>query len=107
MFNKQPSNTTPFDIFDIAYIERVAMGAVAPDKIPTEAENQEKLALLNRYLQENPRGRIIGTERSFSLIRIGEHQVVLESVVYHVGFKRKPYATKKQPEAPIVTTAPK
>ena len=49
---------------------------------------QEAADLLNRCLSE--RGRIIGMEKNFNLLNIGEHQVVLQSLVYHIGFSRKP-----------------
>jgi hypothetical protein len=29
-------------------------------------------------------------EKNFNLLNIGEHQVVLQSLVYHIGFSRKP-----------------
>lgn len=79
-----------YDITDVGHVERIIVGSTEPDRIPSTQENQQKIDLLNRYLQTSPRGRIIGTERSFTLVRIGEHQVVLEAVAYHIGFKRKP-----------------
>lgn len=82
--------TSCYDITDIGHVERIIVGSTQPDAIPTPEENQLKIDKLNAYLQTSPRGRIIGTERSFSLVRIGEHQVVLEAVAYHIGFKRKP-----------------
>lgn len=82
--------TSCYDITDIGHVERIIVGSTQPDAIPTPEENQLKIDKLNTYLQTSPRGRIIGTERSFSLVRIGEHQVVLEAVAYHIGFKRKP-----------------
>lgn len=87
---KQSQFTSSYDITDIGHIERLVIGTTSPDRIPTEEESQQKVQLLNKYLQTSPRGRIIGCERSFALVRIGEHQVVLEAVAYHVGFKRKP-----------------
>ncbi|QTH70419.1 hypothetical protein [Pseudoalteromonas xiamenensis] len=88
MFGQVAQHT--FDITDVGHIERIVVGTVEPDKIPTEQENANKMALINRCLTEFPKGRIIGTERSFSLVRIGEHQVVLECVAYHIGFKKRP-----------------
>lgn len=87
---KSDRTTSSYDITDIGHVERIIIGSTEPDTIPTTKENQLKIDKLNAYLQTSPRGRIIGTERSFSLVRIGEHQVVLEAVAYHIGFKRKP-----------------
>lgn len=89
MFKNIQTNHS-YDITDIGFVERIVIGSVTPDKIPTDEENAQQMARLNHSLQTPPKGRIIGTERSFSLVRIGEHQVVLEAVAYHIGFKRKP-----------------
>ena len=51
---------------------------------------EEARALLNRCLTDSPRGSIIATEKSFTILQIGEHQVVLQWICYHVGFPRKP-----------------
>ena len=32
----------------------------------------------------------VGIEKSFKILNIGEHQAVLQWLVYHVGFTRKP-----------------
>ncbi|WP_220487856.1 hypothetical protein [Shewanella sp. SR44-3] len=90
MFNTPSQSVNTFDITDVGYIERVVVGTTDPGQIPTEEETQAKLAIINRCLTEFPKGRIIGVERSFSVVRIGEHQVVLEAVVYHIGFKKPP-----------------
>lgn len=90
MFGQSSGQVNTFDITEVGFIERVVIGTSTPDKIPTNEENQQQMAFLNRCLSDFPKGRIIGVERSFSVVRIGEHQVVLESVVYHVGFKKIP-----------------
>lgn len=90
MFGPSTGEVNTFDITEMGYIERIVVGTTTPDTMPTEEDNQKKMALVNRCLSEYPKGRIIGIERSFSVIRIGEHQVVLESVTYHIGFKKIP-----------------
>lgn len=90
MFNTNDSAVNTFDITDVAHVERVVIGTTDPAQMPTNEENDSNMQLLNRCLSDYPKGRIIGVERSFSVVRIGEHQVVLESVVYHVGFKKVP-----------------
>lgn len=79
-----------FDITDVGHIERLVVGSTDPSSLPGEEEIQQRMALINRCLSDHPKGRIIGVERSFSVVRIGEHQVVLEAVVYHIGFRKRP-----------------
>jgi hypothetical protein len=78
------------DLSDIGYVFRLAVGSRDPENLTAESEIQSAVALLNRCLSESPRGRIIGIEKTFNLINVGEHQVVLQSMIYHLGFLRKP-----------------
>ena len=80
-----------FDLTDVGYVKRITIGSENPEKMRTEPEIQQAVDLLNRCLSESPKGTIIGMEKNFSLLHIGEHQVVLQCMVYHVGFARKPY----------------
>lgn len=79
-----------FDLTDVGFVKRITVGNTNPEKLLTEAEIQAAADLLNRCLTNSPRGRIIGVEKNFSILNIGEHQVVMQCVVYHVGFPRKP-----------------
>lgn len=79
-----------FDLSSVGFVKRLVIGNNNPEK-PTDEELIEKqLALLNRCLHDYPKGKIIGIERNFFILNIGEHQVVMQYSVYHVGFKRKP-----------------
>jgi hypothetical protein len=80
-----------FDLTDVRYVKRIIVGNDNPEHMRSEAEIQKASDLLNRCLTDTPKGTIIGTEKNFMLLNIGEHQVVLQSVVYHVGFTRKPF----------------
>jgi len=80
-----------FDLTDIGFVKRIVVGSTDPEKLVSEAAVQAEADLLNRCLTESPRGRIIGIEKNFTLLNIGEHQVVLQALIYHVGFSRKPY----------------
>jgi hypothetical protein len=80
----------PFDISDISFVHRIIVGSTKPDKLADEESIQQEMKLLNRCLTESPKGKIIGQEKGFNIIRIGEHQVVLQYIAYHIGFKRKP-----------------
>jgi len=80
-----------FDVTDIGFVKRIVVGSTDPEKLASDEAVQAEADLLNRCLTETPRGRIIGIEKNFTLLNIGEHQVVLQALVYHVGFARKPY----------------
>lgn len=80
-----------FDLTDVGYVKRIVVGSTDPEKLSSAERVEGEAALLNRCLSDIPRGRIVGVEKNFSLLNIGEHQVVLQALVYHVGFARKPY----------------
>ncbi len=80
-----------FDLSGIGYVKRVVVGSNNPSDIQAEQKIEEAMALLNQCLTGQPKGKIIGIERSFSILAIGEHNVVLQWLTYHVGFPRKPF----------------
>ncbi|WP_205729151.1 hypothetical protein [Ferrimonas sediminicola] len=99
MITSQGSSNT-FDLTNVSYVHRVIVGSVDPQSLPSEEKKQQQMAEVNRCLNEPPKGKILGMERSFSILRIGEHQVVLEAVAYHIGFQRTPYwLTQPKPQA--------
>ena len=79
-----------FDLTDVKYVKRIVVGSNDPAQMSTEAQVEQARALLNRCLSESPKGKIIGLEKSFTILQVGEHQVVLQWLSYHVGFPRKP-----------------
>ena len=79
-----------FDLNAVRYVKRVVVGSSNPGQMATEQDITAAQELLNRCLNETPKGSIIGIERSFTLLQVGEHQVVLQWLSYHVGFTRKP-----------------
>ena len=83
-------STDRFRLTDMRFIKRIVVGNDNPQNIRTEAEVQEAMDLVNQCLSSTPRGYILGVEKSFGLYNIGEHQVVLQYAVYHIGFARKP-----------------
>ena len=83
-------NKEVFDISSVGYVKRIVIGNNNPEKATDERTIQKQIDLLNRCLTEYPKGKIIGIERNFFILNIGEHQVVLQYSVYHLGFKRKP-----------------
>ncbi|HYW15125.1 MAG TPA: hypothetical protein VE891_03085 [Allosphingosinicella sp.] len=79
-----------FDLTDVGYVKRITVGSPDPESRRTEGEINAATELLNRCLTEIPKGKILGIEKSFTTLNIGEHQVVLQSLTYHVGFSRRP-----------------
>ncbi len=79
-----------FSLTDIRYVHRVVVGNDNPETQPDEEKYKRQLEYLNRCLSEYPKGKIIGQEKNFFLLNIGEHQIVMQYIVYHVGFERKP-----------------
>lgn len=79
-----------FDLNDVRYVKRVVVGSSNPAQMASEKDIEAAQALLNRCLNETPKGSILGIERSFTLLQLGEHQVVLQWLSYHIGFPRKP-----------------
>jgi len=83
-------SSSQFQLSNIRFIKRIVVGNDNPQNMRTEAEVQAAMELVNKCLSELPRGYIIGIEKNFGLYTIGEHQVVLEYLVYNIGFERKP-----------------
>lgn len=84
------NNKDVFDLSSVGYVKRIIIGNSNPEKPVDEIAIQKQMDLLNRCLTEYPKGKIIGIERNFFILNIGEHQVVMQYSVYHLGFKRKP-----------------
>jgi cell division inhibitor SulA len=78
------------DLTEVRYVKRIIVGSDNPAQIRTREEIEEAEALLNRCLTDTPRGAIIAVEKSFTILQVGEHQVVLQWLCYHVGFARRP-----------------
>jgi len=85
-----------FNLTDMRYIKRIVVGNDNPQNLRTEAEVQEAMDLVNRCLSGTPRGYLLGIEKSFGLYNIGEHQIVLQYSVYHIGFNRKPLSLQER-----------
>lgn len=79
-----------FDLTDVTFIKRIMVGSSDPEAIRDQTQVEAAMNLVNRCLSDLPKGKVIGMEKSFSLLNIGEHQVVLQCIIYHIGFTRKP-----------------
>lgn len=83
-----------FSLSDIKFVERYTVGNVNAEQLPDETLIAKQTERLNVALSHG--GKIVGQEKNFFLLNIGEHQVVSQYIVYHVGFERKPYFSKGQ-----------
>lgn len=75
---------------DIRYVKLVTIGSVNPNLPFSEQSRKAQTELLNRCLNDYPRGIIIGKDISVGRYQVGEHELTMERVTYHVGFTRKP-----------------
>lgn len=82
--------TMAVDLSEIKYIKRFVVGNDNPQHMHSNEEINRQLKKLNDALNATPKGKIISTEKNFALLSVNEHQILLEWVVYHVGFNRKP-----------------
>ena len=57
-----------FDLTNIRYVKRIIVGQNNPNEPYKEEDYQKANDLLNKCLNEVPRGKIIGIERNFYLM---------------------------------------
>lgn len=75
---------------DIQYVKLVSVGSVNPNNPLSEESRKQQVDILNRCLNDFPKGKIIGQDRTIGRYQIGEHELVMEKMTYHVGFSRRP-----------------
>lgn len=78
------------ELADIRYVKLVPVGSVNPNNPLSEQSRQEQADLLNRCLNDYPKGVIIGKDIAIGRYLIGEHELTMEKVTYHIGFPRRP-----------------
>jgi hypothetical protein len=66
------------------------VGSVNPNNPISDQSRTEQMALLNRCLTDYPKGVIIGKDTTIGRYMVGEHELTMEKITYHIGFKRKP-----------------
>ncbi len=79
-----------FDLTTARHVVRIVVGNDNPERICSRQEAEDAMAKLNAALEGPPRGVVVGVEKGFSLIQIGEHQVVQQWIAYHVALPYKP-----------------
>ncbi len=75
---------------DIRFIKLVTIGSINPACLLSDQEKEKQVKLLNRCLNDYPRGTIIGKDISVGKYVVDRHELTMEKVTYHVGFRRKP-----------------
>ena len=75
---------------DICYIKLVPVGSVNPNNPLSDQSRAEQVNLLNKCLNDYPKGVIIGKDITVGRYMLGEHELTMERTTYHVGFTRKP-----------------
>lgn len=86
----RPDIKTMFDLTEAKYVKRITVGNDNPGHMLSNEQIEEAAALLNRCLSDTPKGHIVAVEKNFLVVQMGEHQAVLQWIVYHVAFPRKP-----------------
>lgn len=75
---------------DIHYVKLVTIGSVNPNNPLSDQSRQGQTDLLNRCLNDYPKGVILGKDITIGRYMLGEHELTMEKVTYHIGFPRKP-----------------
>ena len=83
-------NRTKPDVSEFKFIKAVTVGSINPNVLITDEGREQQMDLLNKCLNEFPKGVIIGKDIAIGRYMLGEHELTLQRTVYHVGFLRKP-----------------
>jgi hypothetical protein len=75
---------------DVRYVKLVSVGSVNPNNLLSDEARERQVKLLNRCLTDYPKGIIMGKDKTIGRYMIGEHELTLERVTYHIGFPRRP-----------------
>ncbi|TRX54846.1 hypothetical protein FNH22_19015 [Fulvivirga sp. M361] len=91
--NSNPLKSPPkqFSLEHVRFVKKIAIGSVNPQITFSEEEHDKQMDLLNRCLNDYPRGKIIGRDLTIATFQLGEHQMNMQKTTYHIGFERKPH----------------
>lgn len=75
---------------DIRYVKTISIGSVNPNNPLSEEAISKQVEVLNKCLNDYPKGIIIGKDVTIGRYMVGPHELTMEKTTYHIGFKRKP-----------------
>lgn len=78
------------NLYDVGYVKLVTVGSINPNNPVSEESKKQQLDILNQCLNDFPKGKIMGIDRSIGRYQVGEHELTMEKLTYHIGFKRRP-----------------
>lgn len=78
------------NLYDVGYVKLVTVGSINPNNPVSEESKKQQLDILNQCLNDFPKGKIIGIDRSIGRYQVGEHELTMEKLTYHIGFRRRP-----------------
>lgn len=76
------------DISEVGYVKRYCIGNHDPTNILSNDEIEQQIHKMNTEL-DGFKGMILGQEKNFIMFQVNEHQVVMQYIVYHIGYKKK------------------
>lgn len=79
-----------FDLSSVRFVKRIVIGQQDVALPYTQEQAKQDMQMLNQCLSSLSKGHIIACEKNFCVLNQGEHQVVQQWVVYHIGFEKKP-----------------
>lgn len=78
------------DYTQVRYIKAVSIGSINPNILLSDEDKAAQAELLNRCLNDYPKGIIVGKDISIGRYMLGEHELSMQKTTYHIGFPRKP-----------------
>lgn len=75
---------------DIHYVKLVSVGSINPNNPLSDQSKEAQVELLNKCLNSYPKGIIVAKDITIGRYMVGEHELTMEKVTYHIGFERKP-----------------
>lgn len=91
-------------LYDVHFVKDVVVGSINPNNPLSDEGREIQVSLLNRCLNDLPKGVIIGSDVTIGRYMIGQHELMTQKTVYHIGFTRKPQWLQKT-ETPLSTKA--
>lgn len=84
------------DLRDIRYVKLVTIGSINPNAPGSDTSRKKQSDLLNKCLNDYPKGILLAKDISIGSYTVGEHRLTMERITYHIGFTRKPVWEKEE-----------